>query len=289
MCHRQMLACFLLLASLWPRTARAEDHFFDSNGVKLRYVVEGSGEPVLLIHGFTVNLDRQWRAPGVLAALAKDHQVIAYDNRGHGKSDKPHDPKQYGLEMVEDAVRLMDHLQVKKAHVVGYSMGAMITNKLLTAHPDRLLSATLGGSAGRLEGVGATTWDDDFAADLETGKGITRLLDVLRPAGQPMPTAEELRLVNAGFYLGNDGKALAAVVRGWRELAIAEAKVGANQLPVLALIGSQDPLKIRVEEMAAKLKGMSTVVIDGANHMNTPGRPEFASELRSFLEKYKSN
>lgn len=271
-------------------TTQAEDNFFDSNGVKLRYVVEGSGgEPVILIHGFTVNLDRQWRAPGIIAALAKDHQVIAYDNRGHGKSDKPHDPKQYGQEMVEDAIRLMDQLKIKKAHVVGYSMGAMITNKLLTSHPERLLSATLGGSAGRLEGMGDTTWDDQFASDLETGKGITRLIDFLTPAGQPKPTDEQLRLLNAGFYAGNDGKALAAVTRGWRELAVPEAKAKANQVPVLALIGSIDPLKIRVDEMTGKLTGMSTVVIEGADHMNAPGRPEFAKELRGFLEKYKSN
>jgi pimeloyl-ACP methyl ester carboxylesterase len=288
MCSKCNVAFLFALLLLPCHRARTEDQFFDSNGVKLRYVVEGSGEPVLLIHGFSVNLDRQWRAPGVLAAIAKDHQVIAYDNRGHGKSDKPHDPEKYGLEMVEDAVRLMDHLQVKKAHVVGYSMGAMITNKLLAAHPERLLSATLGGSAGRLEG-GDTTWDDDFAADLESGKGVKRLLDVLTPAGQPKPTEAELQQINAGFYLGNDGKALAAVARGWRKLAVAEAQIKANRLPVLALIGSQDPLKIRVDEMAGVLKGMSTVVIEGANHMNAPGRPEFASELRGFLEKYKSN
>src|SRR5947209_9838012 len=105
---KRLLVVFWTVALLTVCTARAEDQFFDSNGVKIRYVVEGSGEPVLLIHGFTVDLDRQWRAPGLIAALTKDHKVIAYDNRGHGKSDKPHEAKQYGLEMIEDAVRLLD-------------------------------------------------------------------------------------------------------------------------------------------------------------------------------------
>src|SRR5262245_4176853 len=127
---------------------QTEGKFFDSNGVKIHYVVEGKGEPVLLIHGFTANAQVQWGLPGVLSALAKDYQVIALDNRGHGKSGKPHDPKQYGMEMVDDAVRLLDHLKIKKAHVIGYSMGAMLTCKFLTTYPDRVISATLGGAAG---------------------------------------------------------------------------------------------------------------------------------------------
>src|SRR5208282_1322320 len=98
------------------------------------------------IHGFGANLDMQWVLPGVARALAKGHRVIAYDSRGHGKSGKPHDPKAYGVQMIEDPVRLLDHLKIKKAHVIGYSMGAMIAAKLLAAHPDRLLTVTLGGA-----------------------------------------------------------------------------------------------------------------------------------------------
>src|SRR6266446_970237 len=115
----------------------AEDKFFDSNGVKIRYTVEGKGEPVLLIHGFTANIEIQWTIPGITRALAKKYQVIAFDNRGHGKSGKPHDAEKYGMEMVEDAVRLLDHLKIKKAHVVGYSMGGMIALKLAVVHSDR--------------------------------------------------------------------------------------------------------------------------------------------------------
>ncbi len=137
------LVCSLLVL---PGGLHAEEATFDSNGVKIRYLVEGEGEPVLLIHGFVVNKELQWGLPGTIKALAKDHRVIALDNRGHGKSGKPTDPKKYGMEMVEDAVRLLDHLKIKKAHVVGYSMGAVITAKLMVTHPDRLLSATLGGA-----------------------------------------------------------------------------------------------------------------------------------------------
>src|SRR5215471_4661597 len=147
---RLALVCCLFVL---PAVGRgAEDATFDSNGVKIHYIVEGKGEPVLLIHGFTSSIQGQWGGAGIIKALAKDYRVIAYDNRGHGNSGKPHDPKQYGTEMVEDAVRLLDHLKIDKAHVVGYSMGATITCKLLVTHPDRLLSVTLGGSGGLREG-----------------------------------------------------------------------------------------------------------------------------------------
>src|SRR5438552_1973382 len=108
----------------------AEDRFFDSKGVRIHYVIEGQGEPVLLVHGFAANIQLQWGLPGVLKTLAKDYQVIAIDCRGHGGSGKPHDPAMYGIEVVEDLVRLLDHLDIRRAHVVGYSLGAFITLKL---------------------------------------------------------------------------------------------------------------------------------------------------------------
>src|SRR6516225_11708196 len=129
MINRWILAIACCLVFVFPAAA-ADSQFFDSNGVKIRYLVEGKGEPVLLIHGFTAGIEMQWALPGIIKELAKDYRVIALDNRGHGRSDKPHDAKKYGMEMVNDAIRLMDHLKIKKAHVVGYSMGAMITSKL---------------------------------------------------------------------------------------------------------------------------------------------------------------
>src|SRR5262245_37167801 len=92
------VCCVLLLSSA---VTAAEPKFFNSNGVKLQYLVEGKGEPVVLIHGFAVNHQLQWVRSGIFKDLARDYQVITLDNRGHGNSDKPHDPKQYGKEVVE--------------------------------------------------------------------------------------------------------------------------------------------------------------------------------------------
>ena len=72
--------------------------------------------------------------------------MIAIDNRGHGLSDKPHDPQAYGINMVSDVVRLLDHLSIQKAHIVGYSMGGRIASVFLTEHPERVRTATLGAA-----------------------------------------------------------------------------------------------------------------------------------------------
>jgi pimeloyl-ACP methyl ester carboxylesterase len=163
---------------------QAEEAFFDSKGVKIHYLGEGRGEFVLLIHGFTASIDLNWRAPGIIKALAQNYRVIALDNRGHGKSEKPHDSKKYGTEMVEDAVRLLDHLKIRKAHVVGYSMGAIITAKLLVTYPDRLLSATLGGQGGLKEGEDLR-YLEPLARAFEEGKGAEAMFSFLAPETKP--------------------------------------------------------------------------------------------------------
>src|SRR5258706_6057605 len=96
--------------------AGAQDKYFDSNGVQIRYVDVGTGQRIMLLHGFAGNLDRAWIDTGVLPNLQKDFRVIAFDSRGGGKSGKPHNPDAYGVEMAQDVVRLLDHLKLAKAH-----------------------------------------------------------------------------------------------------------------------------------------------------------------------------
>jgi pimeloyl-ACP methyl ester carboxylesterase len=125
--------------------AAPQSQFFDAKGVRIHYLVEGTGEPVVLIHGLDSSARVNWEMPGTIDALAKDHQVIAIDLPGYGQSDKPLEPDAYGLQWVEDVVLLLDHLKIQKAHIVGYSMGGMVALKLIAEHPDRVLSGTLGG------------------------------------------------------------------------------------------------------------------------------------------------
>jgi pimeloyl-ACP methyl ester carboxylesterase len=287
------IACFLALALMGLMTAHAvsdetgntniKDEFFDSAGVKIHYVVSGEGEPVILIHGFTANIDAQWRMPGVFSKLSKDYQVIALDNRGHGKSDKPHDPKKYGPEMTADILRLMDHLKLAKAHLVGYSMGGFMTNYLVTHYPERVLTATLGGAGWRRPNDNRLDVLNQLAESLDAGKGITPLIEVLTPPGKPKPSDEQLAAINQMVLLMNDPKALAACIRGLEGVSVTESELKANKVPVLALIGGDDPLKLGVDEMSGVMPNLKIQIIDGADHMNAFSRPEFIDGLRAFL------
>src|SRR3989304_2374157 len=130
---------------------------FDSDGVRIANIDEGEGEPILLIHGFASNVAANWRdAHWVRALTEAGRRVIAYDNRGHGRSEKLYDPSLYGAPiMAEDARRLLDHLGVARADVMGYSMGARIAAFPALARPHRVRSLVFGGVGLQLGGGGA--------------------------------------------------------------------------------------------------------------------------------------
>src|SRR5262249_895424 len=148
----------------------------------------------LLIHGYTASIQTNWTDTGVLQNLARDHRVIAFDLRGHGKSEKPHQPAAYAGATVQDAVRLLDHLHIQRAHIVGYSMGAIITAKLVTTNPDRFLTATLGGHAGY------RNWKPQYdegaqrtALELEGDVPFRSLIISMTPRDEPKRTEEDIR------------------------------------------------------------------------------------------------
>jgi pimeloyl-ACP methyl ester carboxylesterase len=154
--YKKTLATTLLLSFLLAQPiisfAAPSSQFFDAKGVKIHYLLEGSGEPVVLIHGLDSSARLNWELPGVMDGVAKDHQVVALDLPGFGESDKPTDPAAYGQQWVEDVILLMDHLKIEKAHIVGYSMGGVVALKLISEHPDRVISGTLGGMGWLREG-----------------------------------------------------------------------------------------------------------------------------------------
>lgn len=269
-----------------PMRVKAKSGSFDSNGVKIQYVTAGEGEPVILIHGFTASAMMNWQQPGVFDALAKNYKVVALDNRGHGRSGKPHEKEKYGVEMVEDIVRLMDHLDIERAHVVGYSMGGFITGKLLATHPDRLITATLGGAGWSRKDDARGKLINELATSLEEGHGIAPLIRHLTPPGDPQPTEEQLAGMNQMILLMNDPLALAAVARGMGDLEMPEQALRENKVPLLALIGNRDPLKDGVDAMESVAANLTVVVIDGADHMQAFSRSEFLEALEGFLAEH---
>ena len=124
-----------------------------STGSASRTSTAGEGPDVLLLHGFAADHHVNWVAPGVVDALvAAGRRVIALDARGHGESDKPHDPAAYENDaMARDAPGLLDHLGVEHVDVVGYSMGALVSTRLVPDEP-RARSCVLGGIGGKSRG-----------------------------------------------------------------------------------------------------------------------------------------
>ena len=278
----RLLALFLFLG-----TAAAQDRYFDAGGVRIRYVDMGSGPAVVLVHGFTGDIERSWINTGVLANLSTDHRVLAFDLRGHGHSGKPHDPRAYD-EIGLDVIRLLDHTGVKRAHVVGYSLGGIIIAKLLTTHPERFMSALIGGAAYR-RSRSARADQANEAAAREVEAGIYRALIVSTAATDEPPPGEEAILARSREIAGsNDVHAHAALMRARRALLVSDAEIAAVRVPTLALVGGADPALLRVQAMREFWQDLHVQVVPGATHPTVherglPRRPEFAQAIRRWI------
>lgn len=281
-----------LCVVLAPSAVFAQDKFFDSKGLQIHYLEQGAGEPIVLVHGRGGTL-QSWINNGVLPNLAGDYRVIALDCRGHGRSGKPHDPKQYGPEMALDIVRLLDHLGIRKAHIVGYSMGANITSQLLAMHPDRFLTAILGGAAGRFQWTAQHDQLFEQAAAETEQWGFSPSLELrLAPPDAPKPTEAEIRRRSAAALANpnQDRRAIAALVRSFREQVITSAQVAAVGVPTMGIAGSADPNLENLRDLKKLRPALKLVVIDGATHRgerDARRRPEFVAAIREFLAAHR--
>ena len=280
----------LLLSPAWAGAqapAAAPDQFVDANGVHLRYIEQGTGPAVVLLHGMTGTLDRHFMANGVFATLAAHHRVIAIDLRGHGKSGRPHDPHAYGEEMSRDVVRLLDHLKIQRAHVLGYSLGAMIAGRLATLHPERLLSVVYVASLPLRTGDPyMEKFAEESVKDLESDMPFKSLALALQPPGAKPPSDDEIRKAVAPLVAANDVKALAALWRGYQGLAVSDQQLKAVKIPSIVIIGSEDLSAAGVPDLNKIQPQIRTVVVQGAQHGGPDGvmrRAEFMTTLRDFL------
>ena len=282
------LLSFVTVSPVSAQTAAAlPDQFFDSAGVRIRYVEQGSGTPIVLMHGYTGTLDRHFIANGVFADLAKDHRVIAIDLRGHGKSGKPHAPAGYGEEMARDVVRLLDHLKIPRAHVLGYSLGGFIASRLATLHPDRLISVVYVASLPlRTTDTYMDTFAEESVRELESDLPFKSLAIALQPPGSKPLSDDEIRKMVAPLVAANDVKALAALWRGFKTLPISPQQLTAVRVPSIVITGSADTNAAGVPELNKTHPQIRTVVVEGAQHGGPEGvmrRAEFMAALRPFL------
>jgi pimeloyl-ACP methyl ester carboxylesterase len=246
-------------------------HKFNSDGVEIAFDEAGAGEPVLLIHGFASNASVNWWDTGWVKTLTEaGRRVITFDNRGHGESGKLHDPAHYTVpKMAGDALRLLDHLNIARTDVMGYSMGARITAWLTVHHPTRVRRAVFAGLASRIiTGVGG-------------GEAIAQGLEAATLADVKEATPRAFRIF--AERTGSDMKALAACMRAGRIKMTAE-ELGAINLPVLIVAGEQDEVAGSVPELAAIIPGSKGVVIPNRNHMNAVGDRDYKQAVVEFLK-----
>lgn len=279
----------LFLFLLCTATALAQDRFFETAGARIRYVDQGAGAPVVLVHGFTADVERAWIDTGVLPALAREYRAIALDLRGHGKSDKPHDASAYD-HVATDVIALLDHLGIEQAHLVGYSLGGIIAAKLLTTHPQRFRSAVLGAAAYRRSRSERSNREADAAAR-EIEAGVYRALVVsTAPTDEPPPTEQTVRNRSDAILAFNDRFAHAALMRARRALLVTDDEASRITVPTLAVVGAADPALPRVRSMQAAWPALELEVVPGAAHPTVhprglPRRPEFLAAIRRHIAR----
>ena len=248
-----------------------ETQSFFSDGIEIAYVDTGGGEPILLIHGFASNLRVNWGSTGWIDTLIDaGRRVIAMDVRGHGESEKLYDPEQYRVEfMARDAANLIRYLGLRRADVMGYSMGARITAFLAARSPETVRAAILGGLGMAL--VDGVTGGDAIVAALEAPS----LAAVQGEPGRAYRKfAEQTR---------SDLRALAACMTVARETMPA-ATLATLGMPVLVAVGEKDAVSGSGPELAALIPGAESLVIPNRDHMLATGAALYKEGVLTFLK-----
>ena len=247
---------------------------FHNGDVEIAYLDEGEGDPIILVHGFASSKNVNWVYPTWVSDLKKDgRRVIALDNRGHGDSAKLYDASQYEIAiMASDVIALMDHLEIDRADVMGYSLGGRMAAWLGLNKPARLRSAILGGiGIAMIEGGGP---GENVALALEAPS----LDDVTDPMGRTFRAlADQTR---------SDRLALAACLRGSRGLMATEEAAGIG-VPVLIAVGTNDEVAGSAQALGEIIPDSEVLDIPGRDHMRAVGDKVYKTGVLDFLSRRK--
>ncbi|MEN0000047.1 MAG: alpha/beta hydrolase [Pseudomonadota bacterium] len=245
---------------------------FFRDGVRIAFLDEGPRDaPVVhCIHGFASNKSVNWVGPGWVKTLTDaGYRVIAHDNRGHGDSDKPHDEDNYhATVMADDAAALLSHLNIEKAHVMGYSMGARISAFLALRNPGMVRSLIIGGLG---------------TAMIENLNKWGTIADALLAPSLDDVTDERGRMFRAfADQTGSDRIALAACITASRTLLTPD-QVASIQAPTLIAVGTKDDIAGPPQPLAAMMKAATVVDIPGRDHMLAVGDKVFKAAVLPFI------
>lgn len=236
--------------------------YANNAGVKIYYEVEGEGPPLVLAYGLTGGLNC-WRVMGIVELLRDDFQLILFDARGHGRSDKPHGVSDYGLRMADDVVAVMDHIGIDQAHYFGYSMGARVGYWLAVHYATRFLSFILGGSSPYRSEAKIKREDElveRMKRQLNDPEGTVRENEQLM--GRPL-TVEERDVL-----LANDAQALIALVTAFGAVPLlSDYDLSHMSVPALVFCGDADPDYTGARESANHMPKAKFVSLPGLDHV----------------------
>jgi len=249
------------------------NRFVSTDGVRLSYYEWGTpngSRPVVLHHGFAVDANANWVVPGVVDALVQaGHHVVGIDARGHGRSDKPHDPAEYTMDaLVGDLVAVLDTYLLDTVLYAGYSLGARVGWQVAVQVPHHVERAVLGG--------------------IPDGRPLARLqIDQARAYaehGTPVDDKVTQNYVTlAERVAGNDLLALIALAEGMR---LGDADPDPSNPPaqdILFATGSEDAILERSRALAAATPNGTFVELPDRHHFNAPGSRVFREAAIEFF------
>ena len=250
---------------------------FTSGGVRIAYDdLEPAGPPertVVLIHGFASNRNEGWKRTGWYAAFERRHmRAIALDQRGHGESDKPHEPQAYAPEnLAGDVLALMDHLGVPRADIFGYSMGTRTALGVARAAPERVSNLILGGIGGKLL----------EPAPAVVGEPMAEAMLADDPEAIQEPMLRSFR--QFADEQGEDRQALAAVTRV-KNPPFDRASLAALSMPVLVVAGQGDEGAGDPEALAQVFPHGHAVTVPGCDHFSAIPHALTKAAVFDFLD-----
>ncbi|HEX3664408.1 MAG TPA: alpha/beta hydrolase [Rhizomicrobium sp.] len=241
------------------------------DGLRIAYEIVGQGVPVLLVHGFASSRAQNWRATNWYKTLSQaGFQVIAMDLRGHGDSDKPHDPALYSYDLMSrDVVAVAEAGGVESAQLIGYSMGGHLGIQVLLEHPQLIRKLVVAGVGARY-----------FAPEAATRAAIAEALLAPDPAQIADPVQKMFRAFSS--QPGKDIVALAACMRGERRFFSREELAGATR-PALVICGEKDEISGPPGPLAGAINGGTAVTVPGRDHMSAVGDKFTKSAVIGFL------
>jgi pimeloyl-ACP methyl ester carboxylesterase len=246
-----------------------------NQGVRIHYRVEGEGPPLVLQHGYTWNMEG-WSRSGYVETLKSHYQLVLLDARGHGASEKPHDPTAYHLPLkVGDVVAVLDALKIRAAHFWGYSMGGWIGWGMAKYAPERVQGLIIGGAHPyeRISPASSRLDGSDPRAFIEA---LTRRLGF---EFATLPAAKQ------ADFLDNDFLALAADQLDRPPL---NDMLPTMRMPCFLYSGAADSVTPRMQECVQHMPHASFVSFPGLNHPEAfwradvvlPAVMEFLHEVR---------